>query len=314
MTDVAVIIPSFEGAPLLDKFLPPLFAALDRCPGDHQVIVVDNASTDGTVELLTERFPRVTPLRLDENRGFSIAVNEGLALVDRPWTLSLNNDIHVEPDFLPPLVAATDDDALFSVVPRILLPAYGGAVESVVEAEFRDGFIQFVQPGLDEPGPSQDEPRTIFFGVGGCTLYHTERLRTLGGFDADYYPFYWEDIDLGYRAWRHGWTVRYVPDSVVHHRHRGTISRRYEDRQIQLALLKNQLLFHWKNIHDPDMLRRHVEGVALRVLADDARADRLFLEALVLALEDADTMLAKRDAEANLSGVVPIRERDANDD
>ncbi len=313
MTDIAVIIPSFEGAPLLRKFLPPLFDALDRCPGDHQVIVVDNASSDETPRLLAEQFPRVTAHRLDENRGFSTAVNDGLALVDRPWTLSLNNDIHVEADFLAPLLAATDDDNLFSVVPRILLPAYGGAVESVVDAEFRDGFIQFVQPGLEAAGPSQDEPRTIFFGVGGCTLYHTERLRTLGGFDADYYPFYWEDIDLGYRAWRHGWAVRYEPESVVHHRHRGTISRRYEDRQIQLALLKNQLLFHWKNIHDPDLLRRHIEGVALRVLADDARADRLFLEALVLALDDADTMLAKRGVEADLTGVVPIRERDTTD-
>jgi hypothetical protein len=146
----------------------------------------------------------------------------------------------------------------------------------------------------------------VFFAVGGCGLYHVTRIRELGGFDADYHPFYWEDIDLGYRAWRRGWTVRYVPDSVVHHRHRGTIARRYSPAEVKRALLKNQLLFHWKNLTDPEMLAQHLDGVLLRVLDEDARGDRAFLEALVLALADAEKMLPKRAAEAGHNGEVPI--------
>lgn len=311
MSAISVVIPNLNGADLLAAFLPDLLAALDRVAGNHQVIVVDNASTDNSAALLRDRFGTVELIELAENRGFSAAVNEGLAAVRHPWTLSLNNDIRVEPDFLAPLLAATSEESLFAAVPRILLPRQGGRTESVMEAEFADGFISFVQPGLERRGPSFDDPQPVFFAVGGAALYHTERLRELGGFDADYRPFYWEDIDLGYRAWRRGWTVRYEPASVVHHRHRGTIARRYRDSEVIRALTKNQLLFHWKNLQDPAQLTRHLDGVLLRVFEEDARGERVFLESLVLALDAAATMTAKRAAEAPHHGEVPMRDASA---
>jgi GT2 family glycosyltransferase len=303
---ISVVIPNLNGASFLSRFLPDLLGALDRVEGNHQVVVVDNASRDESIALLKRDFPSVDVMALEENQGFSAAVNAGLATVRHPWMLSLNNDIRVDLDFLPPLLAATEEDALFAAVPRILLPSFGGRTESVMDARFEDGFISFVQPGLSERGPSFPEPRPVFFAVGGCGLYHTERLRELGGFDADYYPFYWEDIDLGYRAWRRGWTVRYVPSSVVYHRHRGTISRRYSGAEVRRALLKNQLLFHWKNLHDPAWLTEHLNGIALRILEEDARGARGFAEALLLALDDAQAMLQKRPAEAGFQGEVPI--------
>jgi len=306
---ISVVIPSLNGSDLLAAFLPDLLQALETAGGDHQVIVVDNASTDGTVDLLADRFPQIEVVSLEENRGFAAAVNTGLETVKHPWVLSLNNDIRVEADFLEPLVSATEDPDLFSAVPRILLPTFGGCVESVMEAEFTDGFIQFSQPGLAVKGPSFDRPRDVFFAVGGCGLYHTARLKELGGFDAAYHPFYWEDIDLGYRAWRRGWTVRYVPESIVHHRHRGTISRKYSDSEVKRAMLKNQLLFHWKNLHDPGMLENHLYGILFRLLGEDVRGDRAFLESLVLALEDAGLFLPKRAAEAGFSGEVPMKKQ-----
>ena len=306
MNPVSVIIPTSNGADLLAAFLPDLFQALEKADGDCQVVVVDNASTDGTTELLADRFPAAEVVALPENRGFAAAVNAGLEAVVHPWVLSLNNDIRVEPGFLGPLLEAAREPELFAAVPRILLPTHGGCVESVMEAEFRDGLISFSQPGLAIQGPSFPEPRPVFFAVGGCGLDHTARLRELPGFDPAYYPFYWEDIDLGYRAWRRGWTVRYVPESIVHHRHRGTIGRRFSGPEVKRAMLKNQLLFHWKNLHDPKMLEEHLHGLVLHVLEEDARGERAFLESLVLALEDADQMLPKRAEEAKHGGEVPM--------
>lgn len=314
MSPISVVIPSLDGSALLAAFLPDLFAGLEAVAGDHQVVVVDNGSSDDTAAMLGARFPAVERVALDANHGFAAAVNAGLERVRHPWVLSLNNDIRVEADFLAPLLEATQEAALFAAVPRILLPSFGGRTESVMEAAFADGFVNFSQPGLAVKGPSFDEPRPVFFAVGGCGLYHTERLRALGGFDADYHPFYWEDIDLGHRAWRRGWTVRYVPASVVHHRHRGTIGARYSPDEVLRALLKNQLLFHWKNLYDPALLAAHLDGIVLRVLDEDVRGERTFLEALVLALDEADPMLAKRAAEAAHTGAVPFAQQDVTAD
>jgi hypothetical protein len=143
--------------------------------------------------------------------------------------------------------------------------------------------------------------------VGGASLYHTERLRELGGFDPVYFPFYWEDVDLGYRAWRRGWTVRYVPASIVHHRHRGTIGGRYGAGEVRRAMLKTQLLFHWKNLQDPAMLREHLHGILLRVLDEDVRGERTFLEALDLALAEFEKVLPARAEEARHDGAVPLK-------
>lgn len=309
MIAISVIIPTFDGRELLAAFLPDLARALAAHPasaGSHQIIVVDNASVDGTADWLAEAHPTVDVVALPENRGFAAAVNAGLERVANDWTLSLNNDIRVEPDFLPPLAEAARDPNLFAAVPRMLLPAYGGAVESVMRGEERSGMIEFVQPGLAERGPSHPDELDVLFPVGGCALLHTARFRELGGFDPTYYPFYWEDIDLGFRAWRRGWTVRYIPASIVYHRHRGTISRQYRDDEVRLAMLKNQILFHWKNIHDPAMLKRHLVGIVERLLTEEIRGDRVFLEALTLALDEMDAILSLREGEVGLTGDVPL--------
>lgn len=310
MSAVSVVIPSFNGSALLARFLPDLSRALEAEPGEHQVVVVDNASSDDTVAMLKERHPSVEVVELEENLGFGPAVNAGLKSVRHPWVLCLNNDIRVEPDFLGPLLEAAKEEALFAAVPRILLPRFGGRVESVMEGEFRDGFIEATQPGLAVRGPSFPEPRKVLFSVGGASLFHTERLRELGGFDPVYFPFYWEDVDLGYRAWRRGWTIRYIPESVVHHRHRGTIGGRYSAGEVKRAMLKTQLLFHWKNLHDPEMLRRHLFGILLRLLDEDIRGDRAFLDALHLALQDFEKILLGRAEEAKYDGAVPITHPD----
>ena len=112
MNAISVVIPTLNGEDLLARFLPALLEALRSVGEGHQVVVVDNASTDGSLPLLEERFPEVEVVRLAENRGFSAAVNAGLETVRCPWVLSLNNDIRVETDFLPPLLEATAEGAL----------------------------------------------------------------------------------------------------------------------------------------------------------------------------------------------------------
>jgi O-antigen biosynthesis protein len=96
-----------------------------------------------------------------------------------------------------------------------------------------------------------------FYGGGGSCAFDRRKFLELGGFDELLAPFYLEDTDLGYMAWKRGWKVLYQPRSIVYHEHRGTIGKRFSEAQIQAVLKKNYLLFCWKNIHDWRRLAAH---------------------------------------------------------
>ena len=96
-----------------------------------------------------------------------------------------------------------------------------------------------------------------FYGGGGSCAFDRRKFLELGGFDPLYEPFYYEDTDLGFQAWKRSWKVFYQPRSVVYHEHRGTIGRRFSRERIERVLKKNCLLWSWKNIHEGSRLSGH---------------------------------------------------------
>jgi glycosyltransferase involved in cell wall biosynthesis len=105
--------------------------------------------------------------------------------------------------------------------------------------------------------PAITELYPCFYGGGGSCAFDKHKFLALGGFDPLLAPFYLEDTDLGYMAWKRGWKVMYQPRSIVYHEHRGTIGKKFSDAYIQRVLKKNFLLFTWKNIHDWRWLASH---------------------------------------------------------
>ena len=101
------------------------------------------------------------------------------------------------------------------------------------------------------------KPFPCFYGGGGSSAYDRHKFLELGGFDEILKPFYYEDTDLGFMAWKRGWKVLYQPRSVVFHEHRGTIGRKFSPQYIQGVLKKNAVLMVWKNIHSRRMLLTH---------------------------------------------------------
>ena len=102
-----------------------------------------------------------------------------------------------------------------------------------------------------------DELFPTFYAGGGSSGYDRAKFLELGGFDELFAPFYVEDVDLSYLAWKRGWKILYQPRSVVYHEHRGTIGKKFSSSYIERTVHKNNLLFTWKDIHAPGMLAAH---------------------------------------------------------
>jgi GT2 family glycosyltransferase/glycosyltransferase involved in cell wall biosynthesis len=270
---VSVVIPNWNGRELLAKYLPSVVEALAGNP-ENEIIVVDNASTDGSADFLRERLPAVRVLALDQNRGFGGGSNAGFAAARNDIVVLLNSDMRVDPEFLAPLVEGFRDPRVFAVSAQIFFTDPNKVREEtgLTEGLWVNGRLR-VRHVLDERVRGLFP---VFYAGGGSSAYHRQKFLELGGFDPLYEPFYLEDTDLGYLAWKRGWTVHYEPRSIVYHEHRGTIGRTFNEAFIQAVLKKNFLLFAWKNIHDWGMLAEHLfqtyGGMWVRLLAGDTPA------------------------------------------
>ncbi len=250
----SVVIPNWNGRELLEKYLPSVVAALAGNP-DNEVIVVDNGSADGSAEFLRLHFPQVRLLALPENLGFGGGSNAGFRAARNDIVVLLNSDMRVEPDFLAPLLEAFTDDSVFSVGCQIFFgdPTRRREETGLTQGSWRDGGLR-VRHRIDE---AVTDPFPCFYGGGGSCAFDRRKFLELGGFDPLLAPFYLEDTDLGYMAWKRGWRVLYQPRSIVYHEHRGTIGKHFRSEQIQAVYKKNFVLFCWKNIHEWRWLSSH---------------------------------------------------------
>ncbi len=250
----SIVIPNWNGRDLLEKYLPSVVAAAERIPGS-EVIVVDNGSSDGSAEFVRANFPSVRLVALEENLGFGGGSNAGVQAARNDVVVLLNNDMRADPDFLPPLLAAFSDDEVFAVSCQIFFsdPDKRREETGLTEGWWELGMLR-VRHRIDN---KVDRPFPCFYGGGGSCAFDRRKFLELGGFDELLAPFYLEDTDLGYRAWKRGWKVLYQPASRVWHEHRGTIGKRFSDAEIRAVLHKNFLLFAWKNIHEWRRLLEH---------------------------------------------------------
>jgi O-antigen biosynthesis protein len=266
----SVVIPNWNGRDLLERYLPSVVAALAGHP-DNEIVVVDNGSTDGSAEFV-QAFPDVKLLALGRNLGFGAGSNAGFRAAKNDIVVLLNSDMRVSADFLPPLLEGFGDERVFAVSCQIFFrdPAKPREETGLTQGWWRDGGLK-VRHRID---PEIGDLFPCFYGGGGSCAFDRRKFLEMGGFDQLLAPFYLEDTDLGYLAWKRGWKVLYQPRSIVYHEHRGTIGKRFSDAQIQAVLKKNYLLFCWKNIHDWRRLAAHFffsyGGALLSVASGDA--------------------------------------------
>jgi len=156
--------------------------------------------------------------------------------------------MRVERDFLAPLLDGFQQADVFAVSCQIFFsdPAKLREETGLTQGWWRDGGLR-VGHRID---PEVRDLFPCFYGGGGSCAFDRRKFLELGGFDSLYEPFYFEDTDLGYLAWKRGWKVLYQPRSIVYHEHRGTIGKNFSQTRIDAVLKRNSLLFAWKNIHE----------------------------------------------------------------
>ncbi len=242
-----VVIPNWNGRELLERFLPSVVTALAGNPR-NEILIVDNASTDGSVDFLIRKFPQVHVLALRANRGFGGGSNAGFEAATNDIVVLLNSDMRVEPDFLGPLLEPFSDPLMFSVSCQIFLSDLAKRREETGQTEcwWEQGRLRVSH----RDDPTIQEPYPCAYAGGGSSAIDRRKFLQLGGFDELLRPFYYEDTDLGLMAWKRGWKLLYQPKSVVFHEHRGTIGKTFSRAYIESVLKKNVILYCWKNIHD----------------------------------------------------------------
>ena len=260
-----LIIINHNGRELLAKSVPAALEAA-RVDDDCRVVVADDGSTDDSVEYLIYERPKVTVLPF-RHRGFIHTCNAAVEGAEGDAVVLLNSDVVVSPDFLAPLLAGLEQPDVFAVSPKFLNPdgSLTNTLGNRTSGEWRRGIL-YVQHETE--APRLGETCTQLYANGGAMAFRRDKWQALGGFDDLYHPFYWEDADIGYRAWARAWRVLYEPQSVVHHDQGGTIGRLFRPRHIELISARNAILFAWKNLLDPRLFRRVLAGQA-RWAADD---------------------------------------------
>jgi O-antigen biosynthesis protein len=253
-----IIILNFQGEELLRRNLPSVLTAVARTGRPHEILVVDNGSTDRSVALLREEFPEVRVLALDRNYFFSAGNNAGVRFAANDLIVLLNNDMRVEPDFLEPLLQPFEGrNDIFAVSSQIFFADRSRRQEEsgLTAGRFVHGSLQLTH--LPVPSGSQELLPILWAGGGSCAIDRRKYLE-LGGLDILFDPFYCEDTDLSLRAWQHGWKVLFAPASRVHHEHRATSKRLFGEAFVNETFRRNVFLFHWVNLRDPKMLAAHL--------------------------------------------------------
>ena len=223
---VTVVIVNWNGAHFLDRCLSALLA---QTVTPHEIILVDNASTDDSLDIVRS-FPSVRLLAQNKNLGFARGNNLAIAAADveSEWIALLNPDAYVEPRWLEALLSAAHDDPAFDVFGSKLVVAADSAVlDGAGDVYHISGLVWRMGHGADVSSFSE-QACEVFSPCAAAALYRRSAWLEVGGFDEDFFC-YVEDVDLGFRLRLAGRRCLYVPSSVAHHVGSGTTGGQHSD-------------------------------------------------------------------------------------
>ncbi len=224
---LSVVLLNFNGRHYLEAFLPSVI----KYSTPHEVVVVDNGSTDGSAAFVKSNHPEVTTIEFQENHGFCGGYNKSINQIDAEYVVLLNTDVEVTENWIDPILSRLQaDKGIKAAQPKILdqkskntfeyAGASGGFIDTLAYPFCRGRIFQT----LEEDSHQYELVKDIFWASGSCLFIHRETYIKLGGLDEDFFA-HMEEIDLCWRIWNSGDRVIVVPESKVYHVGGGTLDK-----------------------------------------------------------------------------------------
>jgi len=237
------------------------------------VVVVDNASTDGTLKALAEFRGRIRVIRNSRNEGFAAGQNRAIRSSSASWVLALNPDALLTPGFLTRLLEAAELDARAGAICGKLLsigPGFEPLAEPLIDSTgiYVTPAMRHFDRGWHEPDEGRyQQPEYVFGATGAAALYRRDMIEDISidceFFDTDFFS-YREDADVAWRAQLLGWRCIYTPAAVAYHvRTVSPRNRRSIPKAINMHSVKNRFLLRIKNL-TPGLWRRYWLPMTLR--------------------------------------------------
>ena len=291
----SLIILTWNKREILEEALDALIKAVRHDGGDHEIILVDNGSTDGTQDYVRTHYRNIRLIELKKNYQFSRANNVGVQYARNEIVVLLNNDVIVQPGFLAPLLKGFEHPDVFAVTSQIF---NYDSTKTRLETGKTFGMVVFgcMHVGHTQPTRADEERQYVpaFYAHGGSSAYHRQKFLDLGGFSEIYHPAYVEDADLSYRAWKAGFRVLFCPASRVVHKHRSTNAPKLGNAKIDYLIARNLFVLLWKNVTSTGLFLSHLFQLPIRFFLDISRGRFDIIKAFAGALMKAPHVVWNR--------------------
>ncbi|HSQ20962.1 MAG TPA: glycosyltransferase [Blastocatellia bacterium] len=252
------------------------------------------------------RLPSLKLTRNETNRGFGDACNRGFQCAKYPLVFLLNNDVEVDVNSIVPLVENFADSSVFAAHCRVFELSTGQECGTGKVGSFSRGFIRvhesYVPRGVRIVGqvnrgmPGVQGPLYSLFAGGGSAMFDRTKFLEMGGFEPLLSPFYWEDVELSYRAWKRGYVVLFEPRSVTRHRVSSTIGK-LDQRAVREIDQRNRLIYHWIHLHSLSMMASHILWILLLSASSPLRLNPGFISSFIAAFKLLPLIRRRRLAE-----------------
>lgn len=245
---ISIVIPVYKNYEMFYRNLETNKVFFEGC----EVIVMNDFPGENITSSVKQIYRDAITVNNRKNLGFAGNVNKGILQSKNKYVFLINSDVLLEDDsFLRSLDLFDKQKDLFAV--GFAQKEKDGKVVGSNRGYFKNGLISHSFRQISITNVSRN-----FWAEGGASVFRKDLFIELGMMDELFNPFYWEDIDLSYRAWKSGYQILFYPDVLVEHQHESTIGKFFNQEKILKIAFRNQLIFQWKNLTDKDLILKHL--------------------------------------------------------
>jgi len=285
---ISVVIPHYKGKEKLFENLKHNLPFLEGC----EIIVVNDYPEVLLIDEMKDLFPQVRVIENKNNLGFAGAVSVGIKNTKYHYIFLLNNDVLLHDDsYKKALLHFKKEKMLFAVSFRQLEKdkSYVGRNKIF----WKNGFLQHAKADSLTSGING-------WAEGGSMLFDKIKYNEIYGFDTLYSPFYWEDVDLSYRAWKAGFSILFDSGITMQHHHESTITNHFNAPHIKTISYRNQFITIWKNISDGKLIFEHLLYLIINLITRPLKGDKEFISGFWMAAQLSRSIIEKRDMQKSI--------------